>query len=290
MRIGLAASRRHRGAEGALARWLAECGRALADELGAELLIVGQTYDDLVNMSLVPAGLAARRLPTRRQGGLIRLVAGVVDEKGPDALDAVVYLLDPDDPTSLFPEGLALKRECVIHCKPFISTLTHARLWVEEERLLRGAPADPRRAAQFCNAGKTIALVAHDACKPAMIAFAHQHFSLLDQFERRIATGTTGALLNTMAEGLRGGSIPWVQRFQSGPEGGDAQIARELLAGRCERVIFFEDPRVAREHEADIQLLERSARMVGDGVPCLADPRSAERWAKANSGSSSAPH
>src|SRR5262245_5225836 len=112
MRIGLAASRLHRAPGAALWQWLAACGDALARELAVELCVVGQTHDDVVADGGFPAGVRVRRLPPRREGGLIRLVAGVVDDSGPDALDAVVYLLDPEDPTSQFPEALALKREC----------------------------------------------------------------------------------------------------------------------------------------------------------------------------------
>jgi len=280
LRIGLAASRRYRCADGAAQRWLELCGASLVDEFDAELLVVGQTYDDLADLRALPVGLAVRRLPARREGGLIRLVAGIVDESGPDALDAVIYLLDPDDPTSVFPEGLALKRQCVIHHKPFIATLAHAREWVEIERVLSGATPDPALAESFDPAGKTLALVAHDAFKPALVSFARDHFALLDRFSARVATGTTGGLLNELAAARRDGPA-WVRRLRSGPHGGDAEIAREILAGACDRVIFFEDPHVARQHEADIQLLERSARMTPRGVPCLTESRSAQRWAQA---------
>jgi methylglyoxal synthase len=61
--------------------------------------------------------------------------------------------------------------------------------------------------------------------------------------------------------------------------GGDAQIADEVLNGRCRRVIFLEDPHVAREHEADIQLLERAARLEGVNCLCIQNAPTAERWA-----------
>jgi methylglyoxal synthase len=44
-------------------------------------------------------------------------------------------------------------------------------------------------------------------------------------------------------------------------------------------VIFFEDPHVARQHEADIQLLERAARIATDATACINDPVAAARWA-----------
>lgn len=279
MRIGLAASRRHRAPGGALWQWLERCDRALVQDLDAELAVVGQTHDDIRDGDGFAVGLRVRRLPPRREGGLIRLVAGVVDESGDEALDAIVYLLDPEDPTSQFPEALALKRECVIHRKPFLSTLRHAVEWVETERCALGLRPDGGVTGLRTLEAQTIALVAHDAHKAALVAFAETHFALLDRFARRIATGTTGGLLNELA--ARRGRPDWVHRYRSGPQGGDAQIARDILAGRCDRVIFFEDPHVAREHEADIQLLERSARMRPGGVPCLNEAHTAERWAAA---------
>lgn len=138
------------------------------------------------------------RLPTRRDGGLIHLVAGVVAENPARRLDAIVYLLLPDDPTSVFPEGQALKRECVIHEVPFVSTPGHAREWFELTRLARNLPRDPALDPWFDYSRQTVALVAH----------------------------------------------------------------------------------VARQHEADIHLLERSARIVTERSMCVSDRASAESWVK----------
>ena len=74
---------------------------------------------------------------------------------------------------------------------------------------------------------------------------------------------------------------PWVRPYLSGPLGGDAQIAELVLEGRCQRVIFFEDPHVARQHEADIQLLERAVRVVTATATCATSPAVAHKWAQA---------
>ena len=63
--------------------------------------------------------------------------------------------------------------------------------------------------------------------------------------------------------------------------GGDAQIADRVLERRCQRAIFFEDPHVARQHEADIQLLERAVTTVTDEAVCITAPNIAARWAAA---------
>ncbi|KAG0752717.1 hypothetical protein G6F24_013412 [Rhizopus arrhizus] len=115
-----------------------------------------------------------------------------------------------------------------------------------------------------------------------MLAVADEHFAVLARFGERVATGTTGQRLNELAWS-RGwpSDTPWVTRYQSGPMGGDAQIADRVLEGRCQRAIFFEDPHVARQHEADIQLLERAVRVVTESATCATSPTVARRWAQA---------
>jgi methylglyoxal synthase len=115
--------------------------------------------------------------------------------------------------------------------------------------------------------------------KPDMLAFADTAFDVLSRYARRVATGTTGQQLNELA--WRRGwprDTTWVERYRSGPMGGDAQIADLVLDHRCQRVIFFEDPHVARQHEADIQLLERAVTTRTDEAVCITSPRVAAYW------------
>jgi methylglyoxal synthase len=51
-----------------------------------------------------------------------------------------------------------------------------------------------------------------------------------------------------------------------------------VLDRRCQRVVFFEDPHVARQHEADIQLLERAVTTVTHDTVCMTSPQVAQRW------------
>ena len=115
-----------------------------------------------------------------------------------------------------------------------------------------------------------------------MLEFAEKNFALLSRFKRRVGTGTTGQRLNEMAwsKGWPADK-PWVDRYNSGPLGGDAQIADLVLERRCQRAIFFEDPHVARQHEADIQLLERAATTVTHEAVCITTPKVAQRWCDA---------
>ncbi len=115
-----------------------------------------------------------------------------------------------------------------------------------------------------------------------MVAFADAHFDVLSRFRRQVAAGTTGGRLNELAWS-RGWpkDQPWAHRYLSGPLGGDAQIAELVLERQCQRVIFFEDPHVARQHEADIQLLERAVRVATRVAACATSPAVARRWAQA---------
>ncbi len=95
----------------------------------------------------------------------------------------------------------------------------------------------------------TIALIAHDSKKPDMVAFAGRYRAVLAGY-RLIATGTTGGKIQAET-GLS------VERKQSGPMGGDAQIAAEIVEGHVVAVVFLIDPLYAQPHEPDIQALLR---------------------------------
>jgi len=282
MRLGLAANQLHHAhANAALFHWLHAC-EAGVRELNLGLHAVGRTYDAIVRAGHLEAYAPLRRYPYGREGGLMKLVAEVVGLGADRVIDGAIYFIDPVDPSSIFPEAVALKRQCVIHGKPFISTVASARDWIEMERIHAGFAPDPGADAFFALDQQTVALIAHDAMKPQMLAFAAEHFDVLSRFAHRVGTGTTGQRLNELAWS-RGWPVdmPWVERYQSGPMGGDAQIADLVLERRCQRAIFFEDPHVARQHEADIQLLERAVTTRTDEAVCMTSPKVAARWADA---------
>ena len=284
MLMGLAANRLHHHTEdGALFAFLRACEAGIR-ELNLGLHAVGRTHDAIAAAGMLQGYRPLVRYPYGREGGLMKLVAEVVGMPEPGrTLDGAIYLIDPVDPSSIFPEALALKRQCVIHGKPFLSTVASARDWIESERIHAGLAADAGADDLFALESQTLALIAHDAMKPQMLDFAAQHYELLSRFERRVATGTTGQRLNEMAWS-RGWpqDRPWVRRFNSGPLGGDAQIADLVLERQCQRAVFFEDPHVARQHEADIQLLERAVTTVTDTAVCMTSPAVAARWTAAS--------
>lgn len=280
LRIGLIANRSHQDASDSALVQLLRTSTASIRHLQAEWVVVGRTLDAIISHNLLDVCTKHERFPYGRDGGLMKLVSRVVDNDPLRAVDAVIYLIDPVDPSSIFPEALALKRQCVIHKKPFLSTLASAHEWLELEAMAEGAPSNPNLDATYLLADEGIALIAHDAMKDRMLALAEKHFDLLDQFSHRYATGTTGGLLNKLAQKIKGEQAgqAWVQPFLSGPMGGDAQIAELVLERKIRRILFLEDPHVARQHEADIQLLERAARTVTDFSLIISDAEGVDRW------------
>lgn len=93
-----------------------------------------------------------------------------------------------------------------------------------------------------------IALIAHDSKKELMVQFCIAYCGILSRHDIR-ATGTTGKLV-VEATGLH------IQRFLSGSQGGDQQLASSISCNEIDLLIFFRDPLNAKSHEPnDINLL-----------------------------------
>lgn len=281
-RFGLAASKLHRASpDGGLLSWSRHSGAAIR-AMGLRLHAVGGAYATLSRSADLGGYEGLVAYPSGGEGGLMRLVSHIAGGAYENQeIDGIVYLIDPVDPSTLYPEALALKRQCVTHEKPFISTVAGAIEWMAVEAVHAGHIDDTTR--QLLDVSKrNLALIAHDALKDRMVEFAAENFDLLSRAPTRVATGTTGQRLNELAwsRGWPQGT-PWVHRYLSGPLGGDAQIAELVLDQRCDKVLFFEDPHVARQHEADIQLLERSVCSVTRHATCANSPAMARRWAQA---------
>lgn len=94
-----------------------------------------------------------------------------------------------------------------------------------------------------------IALVAHDKMKDNLVNFSVAYEKILAS-HNLFATGTTGLRIME-ATNLK------LQRFLSGPLGGDQQIGARIAENDMDMVIFFRDPLTAQPHEPDILALMR---------------------------------
>mgnify|MGYP002544166497 FL=1 len=93
-----------------------------------------------------------------------------------------------------------------------------------------------------------IALIAHDSKKELMVQFCIAYCGILSHHDIR-ATGTTGKLV-AEATGLH------IQRYLSGSQGGDQQLASSISCNEVDLQIFFRDPLNAKSHEPnDINIL-----------------------------------
>ncbi|OGU60884.1 MAG: hypothetical protein A2V66_10505 [Ignavibacteria bacterium RBG_13_36_8] len=129
---------------------------------------------------------------------------------------------------------------------------------------------------------ETIAVVAHDGMKMAMLDFCLRHADDILSYRRVISTGTTGKFLKSQMLAYlslhtvtRKKKKKWgwksnesigqfldrkIQPFESGPDGGDVQISAKVIDGTCHRVLFFQDPKSAHPHQVDIRLMEKAVQ------------------------------
>ncbi len=86
-----------------------------------------------------------------------------------------------------------------------------------------------------------IALIAHDSKKELMVQFCIAYCGVLSR-HNICATGTTGKLVSE-ATGLH------IQRFLSGSQGGDQQLASSISCNEIDLLVFFRDPMHPKSNE-----------------------------------------
>jgi methylglyoxal synthase len=111
-----------------------------------------------------------------------------------------------------------------------------------------------------------LALIAHDAKKPALVEFATRHRDILERFPL-VATGSTGRAIEQHTS-LK------IECVAHGPDGGDLIIGARVALGQIKAVIFFRDPLTAQPHEPDVRALMRVCDV--HQVPLATNPATAE--------------
>ena len=107
---------------------------------------------------------------------------------------------------------------------------------------------------------KTIALVAHDGKKPALLQWVQTHRAFFSG-KQLVATGTTGKLI---AQALQQD----VLCLASGPLGGDQQIGAMIAEQKIDWLVFFWDPLSSQPHDPDVKALIRLAVVWNIPVAC----------------------
>lgn len=248
------------------------------------------------------------RLPCRKHGGVVLLADLVVKRK----MRIVWPFLTPVTAHWLSSENLALLRLCD-HCHANrlmndISVIEWARGSFSEKEG-NGEPWPPRfgagavkpeeddeipvtrredrsyainweyvkRKGQEASV-RTLALIAHDEMKTRIEEFVLDYQNELQRFGRIVTTGTTGKVVQDIAPRL----AHKVRRYNSGPKGGDIEIAVEMIFKRCDVAVFLVDPLSAHPHSEDIKVLFGAAIL--NRVRLLTNERQARAWMDSTKG------
>jgi len=118
---------------------------------------------------------------------------------------------------------------------------------------------------QCMNKQLTIALVAHDNRKADMVDWAVFNADMLSK-HKLVCTGTTGKLIEKAVK-EKGVDLD-ITCMNSGPMGGDAEIAALVVRKKINLAVFLIDDLNPQPHEADIQMLLRQCRVHNVPIAC----------------------
>lgn len=111
----------------------------------------------------------------------------------------------------------------------------------------------------------TIALVAHDHRKADMVEWCEFNYQFL-KYHHLICTGTTGTVIRQMFDNK--GIDMEITCMNSGPLGGDAEIAAMVVRKEIDLAVFLIDDLNPQPHEADIMMLLRQCRVHNVPIAC----------------------
>src|ERR1035437_2852335 len=107
---------------------------------------------------------------------------------------------------------------------------------------------------QCMNKQLTIALVAHDRRKADMVDWAVFNADMLSK-HKLVCTGTTGGLIQKAMK-AKGVEVE-ITFMNSGPLGGDAEIAALVVRKQINLAVFLIDDLNSQPHETDIQIVNQ---------------------------------
>jgi methylglyoxal synthase len=113
---------------------------------------------------------------------------------------------------------------------------------------------------------KKIGIIAHDKMKPALVEFLKERQQWL-WGRAFVSTGLTADFVQHEMELL-------VEHLQPGRDGGFRELTSLVESGQIEMVIFFRDPEITQDYEADIIALVKAC--IKENIPLASNPASAE--------------
>ena len=107
--------------------------------------------------------------------------------------------------------------------------------------------------------------MAHDHRKADMVDWVIFNSDFLAE-HHLVCTGTTGGLIREALH--QQGVYPEITCMNSGPMGGDAEIAAKVVRKEIDLAVFLIDDLNAQPHEADIMMLLRQCRVHNVPIAC----------------------
>ncbi|MBX7052086.1 MAG: methylglyoxal synthase [Flavobacteriales bacterium] len=114
---------------------------------------------------------------------------------------------------------------------------------------------------------KKICVIAHDKMKPALVSFLKEREDWL-WGRKLIATGMTAEFMEHEDIKVE------VEHVHPGREGGFRELTEKVNQGEIGLVLFFRDPEIVQDYEADIIALVKAC--IKQNIPLASNPASAE--------------
>ncbi len=114
---------------------------------------------------------------------------------------------------------------------------------------------------------KKICVIAHDIMKPTLVSFLKERQDWL-WGRKLIATGLTASFVEREALKVE------MEHVHPGRQGGYKEITERVNKGDIGLVIFFRDPEIVQDYEADMIALVKAC--IKHNIPLASNPASAE--------------